>query len=428
MLRALTLRGLIAAPLALLALPSLSATGCSSTNGASGAPNSITPAATCARDGTVPPDLRDVERSGEGLVSTTFGEYPARTPDWARAGTVFSLLTKVWDKTKSACPDLPKDPVKALDAAVASLKTSIAAKDQQGAANAANAVGIAVPSLFEYFNPDIPVEVVRMDATFRQVGLDAHFGDWTAEQADVASLKADWANSKAAVEKRVPTCHRVGGTATIVGDIDQSIANLEPVSAAMDAKTGEQESENGALQIDTLELLFDCPPDGPAPKTGLGAACKTASDCTSGEVCDMANKGGTCAPDPANAGIGTLCSTTNDCGSDPRSACNTEAGDNFPGGYCGMEPCDDVQVCPPGGTCVSQPHETPGCWKSCTKDAECRTKEGYVCQLFPINPNPTTKDPAGFGPSATACGFPCTDDAGCTSPLKCNAATGKCNP
>jgi hypothetical protein len=282
--------------------------------------------------------------------------------------------------------------------------------------------------LFDYFHPDIPIEVVRMDATFRQVGLDGHFGDWPGEQTVAASLGTDWGNSKAAVAARAPTCHRVGGTDTVVGDIDQTILAIQSSLTTKDAKTAEQESENGALEIDTLELLFDCPPDGPAPRTGLGAPCKSASDCTTGEVCDTANKGGTCAPDPSTANVGSPCSTTIDCGSDPRTACNTEAGDGFPGGYCGMEPCDDVQVCPAGSTCVSQPHETPGCWKSCSSDSECRTSEGYVCQLFPINPQPSGTDPAGFGPSAMACGFPCKDDLGCTSPLRCNASTGKCTP
>src|SRR5262249_5890339 len=153
------------------------------------------------------------------------------------------------------------------------------------------------------------------------------------------------------------------------------------------------ESENGALEIDTLELLFDCPPDGAPPKTGLGAACSADTDCDSGDVCDKTNKGGTCAPDPVNANVGAACTTTIDCGADPRADCNTEVGDQSPGGYCSMEPCDDVQVCPPGATCVSPPHETPSCLAACKTDADCRTKEGYVCQLFPTTP------PAGFGPS-----------------------------
>jgi hypothetical protein len=394
----------------------LCATACSSTD--------TTPKKTdaCPQNGTVPANLRDVERSGEGLVSATFGEYPARTPDWSRAATVLSLLEDVWTKTKAECPSLPGAETQAIDDAVSKLDASVPAQDQAASTTAANAVGLAVPPLFDYFHPDIPLEIVGMDAVYRQIGLDAHFGDWPGVAADIASLDADWAGSKARVQTRTPTCHRVGGTATVADDIDQSLANLKTASSTKDATTSEQESENGALEIDTLELLFDCPPDGPPPKSGLGAICTAKADCSSGEVCDTANAGGTCAPDPASASVGAACNTTVDCGSDPRAACLTQAGDGFPGGYCGMEPCDDVQVCPPGATCVSMPHETPGCLQSCASDADCRASDGYVCQLFPTTP------PGGFGPSATACAFECQDDQGCTSPLLCDVASGRCKP
>jgi len=376
----------------------------------------------CPRTGVVPADLRDVERSGEGLVATTFGEYPDRQAEWARATGVLSILNEVWLRTKDACPEMPPAPAKTIDDAISELETALPAKDQKAAATAANLVGLAVPELFAWFDPEIPIEVVRMDATFRQVGLDAHFADWQGVEADVASLDKDWNASKAAVAERAPTCHRVGGTSTIVGDIDQSVKNLTASSAAGDGVAIEGESENGALEIDTLELLFDCPPDGAPPATGLGSKCAADGDCESGQVCDTGNKGGTCAPAASSANVGSACKTTIDCGSDPRAACNTEVGDQYPGGYCIMEPCDDVQVCPPGATCVSTPHETPGCLKACAADADCRTDEGYVCQLFPTTP------PAGFGPSELGCAFPCKDDAGCTEPLTCNLATGKCTP
>ncbi len=117
---------------------------------------------------------------------------------------------------------------------------------------------------------------------------------WTA--------KADWAASKSAVGDRAPTCHRVGGTATILGDIEQSLANAENAVGQKDAAAVETESENGALEVDVLELLFDCPPDGVKPTTGLGASCKADSDCDAAQVCDLANSGGKCAPDvPARA-------------------------------------------------------------------------------------------------------------------------------
>jgi hypothetical protein len=324
-------------------------------------------------------------------------------------------------------PGLPAAEVAQVDDAIVQLHTAVPAMTQRDAAYAANAVGLAVPALFQYFKPDAPEEVVRLDAVFRQVGLDAHFGDWSAAQTDLSSLQTDWNNTKMPVARRAPTCHRVGGTATVAGDIDASLANLAAAVPTMDVTAAETESENGALEIDTLELLFDCPPDNSIPTHGLGAACSVDGDCDRGQVCDLANAGGRCAPDPATAAIGTRCTTTVDCGTDPRSACQTEAGDGYPGGYCFMEPCDDVQTCPPGATCVSLGGETPGCFKSCVTDTDCirqppNANEHYVCQLFSTTP------PTGFGPGNLACSFPCARDADCSAPLTCDVASGKCKP
>jgi hypothetical protein len=121
--------------------------------------------------GIVPADLRDVERDGEGLVATTFGQYPARTPDWARAASILSLLEQVWTRGKAANPGMPATEIKVVDDAITGLKSAIAAMNQESAALASNEVGLAVPKLFAYFQPDAPIEIVRMDAVFRQVGL-----------------------------------------------------------------------------------------------------------------------------------------------------------------------------------------------------------------------------------------------------------------
>ncbi len=376
--------------------------------------------------GVVPPDLRDVERAGEGLVSATFGAYPDRVPDWPRASQIEVTLKGVWANSKGAT-SLPATQVAEVDAAIAMLDTAIANHVQRDAAYASNAVGLAVPELFQHYNPSAPQEIVRLDAVFRQVGLDAHFGDWAAASADLASMSTDYMHSRAAIEARVPTCHRVGGTATVIGEVESSLANLDPAITAKDRVMVEVESENGALEIDTLELLFDCPPDNSTPSSGLGAACADNSKCEAGQVCDLANAGGKCAPDPANAAIGTRCATTVDCGNDARSACQTEAGDGYPGGYCFMEPCNDIEVCPPGATCVAIGGESPGCFKSCTTDAECvrqpvMANETYVCQLFSTTP------PIGFGPSSMACSFPCARDADCHAPLTCDVPSGKCKP
>jgi hypothetical protein len=377
--------------------------------------------AAAATAGTVPADLRDVERDGEGLVTTTFGSYPDYKPQFTRASSVLGLLKQVWTRGKTANPGLPAPQVARVDKAIVDLEAGIGAQDQKKAALAANEVGLSCPELFAFFKPDAPPEILRMDAVFRQVGLDAKFATIDEVKKDVASLKADLNSARSVITTRVPTCHRVGGTATVVGDIDTSIANMEAAIAKSDLATIEQESENGALEVDTLELLFDCPPDNAAPTKGLGAKCTDNTQCDKGQTCDKANAGGKCAPDATNK-IGTPCASTVDCGTDGRSACQTEAGDNYKGGYCFMEPCNDVDVCPPGGTCVALGGESSGCFKSCTKDDECRVAEGYVCQLF------WTQPPIGFGPTDHACAFACKRDADCHTPLTCDVASGKCKP
>jgi hypothetical protein len=310
-----------------------------------------------------------------------------------------------------------------MDQVVAGLDGAIAAKDQKMAATLANDVGLTVPDLFDYFHPDAPRAVINMDAVYRQLGLDAHFGVPDKTKSDLDSLHSDWNGAKAAVEMRVPKCHRVGGTATISGDIDQSLMNADAAVTASDTMVIEMESENGALEIDTLELLFDCPPDGVVPSRGLGAVCTEASACDRDQVCaPYGADQKRCAPSPDTAQIGTPCMTTIDCGTNSRTACNNEAGDGYPGGYCFMEPCDDVNICPPGATCVALGGESSGCFKECTTDADCRGGEGYVCQLFVTTP------PKGFGPTAHACAFKCLRDADCQSPLTCDLTSNKCKP
>jgi hypothetical protein len=373
-----------------------------------------------AAHGEVPADMRDVEREGEGLVNTTFGAAPDREADWAHSTTVLMLLKQVWGRSKTTTPGLPAAQVKMVDDAIVALDAAIVAMDQKAAVYAANKVGLACPELFDYFHPDAPKGVLRMDAVYRQLGIDAHYGDLTAAKADLESLKTDWAATKGPVTTKAPTCHRVGGTKTIVADIDESLTAAGPLLAAMDGKMVEAISDDGALQVDVLELLFDCPPDAATTRpSGVGSKCPAGGKCEGDLACDPASN--KCAPSAANK-IGTACTSTVDCGSDSRSACQNEAGDGYPGGYCGMEPCNDLDVCPPGATCVAIGGESPACFKACSTDADCRTAEGYVCQLF------STAPPVGYGPSDKACAFPCKRNEDCQLPLKCDINAGKCQP
>lgn len=378
---------------------------------------------TCPRDGVVLADARDVEREAEGIASTAFGVAPDHLPDFDRATGILNLLETVWDGTKTACPELTPSVVTTIDDAVATLEVDLPAADQQGSAYAGNDIHLATSPLFAYFNRDKPVQLEEMDALFLRVGLDSWFGDWTSFDTNVATIEADWAVVRPTVDELTPTCHRVAGTASVADDIDQTIAALHAASAGMDVEGAGVGSDDGLAEVDILEQLFDCPADGENPASGLGSSCTADADCgDSTLVCDLDNAGGTCAPDSALTHVGVACTTTVDCGTYERDACNNEVGDGYPGGYCTMEPCNDIQVCSPGATCVAMPYETPACMQSCSTDSDCRADEGYVCQLFPTTP------PDGYGPSDHACAFACTQDADCTSPFTCDLTSGKCTP
>jgi hypothetical protein len=385
--------------------------------------NDSSPADSCPRDGVVLAQARDVEREAEGIATTAFGPPPDHVPDFATAGGILSLLVEVWDGTKSACPDLTPSVVTGIDDAIARLSIAIPAGQQADAAYAGNDVHIATAPLFDYFGRDKPVQLEEMDALFLRVGLDAWFGDWGSFESNLATIHDDWKIVSPVVDELTPVCHRVAGTQSVSGDVGKTIASLLGAGSSKDVDAAEIVSDDGLAEIDILEQLYDCPPDDQSPDSGLGSACTGDADCGGGDlVCDLENAGSRCAPDPTTTNIGAPCTTTVDCGTYERDACNNEIGDGYPGGYCTLEPCDDVQVCSPGSTCVSMPFETPACMATCTADTDCRTSEGYVCQLFPTTP------PIGFGPSDHACAFPCVDNAGCTTPLVCDVATGRCTP
>ena len=59
-----------------------------------------------------------------GLVSTTFGDAANKhVADWKRAGQVLAVLKQVWNRSKTACTDLPASPTAAIDAAVISAQS-----------------------------------------------------------------------------------------------------------------------------------------------------------------------------------------------------------------------------------------------------------------------------------------------------------------
>ncbi|MBI5532148.1 MAG: hypothetical protein HY898_05515 [Deltaproteobacteria bacterium] len=112
-----------------------------------------------------------------------------------------------------------------------------------------------------------------------------------------------------------------------------------------------------------------------------GGAGSCAAACT-GEalVCDPADS--QCKPDGTTTDIGAPCSTSGAdpaCGTDANATCNDQTQDGFPGGYCSVEPCTTLKLCPMGSSCAHLGAESMACFKNCSNDADCRGPD-YVCQ------------------------------------------------
>ena len=156
--------------------------------------------------------------------------------------------------------------------------------------------------------------------------------------------------------------------------------------------------------------------------------CCGLSDCgRSGMVCSEALAGSpvgfrACLPGDTSAGDGDPCTSFADCA--PSSACS----DNpfaSPGGYCVTIDCtfaDDSTCAPAGdGVCVdSDPFVgAPGiCLDRCTSAGDCRTGDGYTCQIVGIGVSACLYTHADIGDacgSDAACGDPpweCVEDDG----------------
>jgi hypothetical protein len=90
-----------------------------------------------------------------------------------------------------------------------------------------------------------------------------------------------------------------------------------------------------------------------------------------------------CKLDGTTTNVGAPCKGTTPatCGTDQNASCLDEVIDDFPGGYCNVDPCSTTvgHLCPIGSSCVELDGENGQCFKDCATDDDCRKAEGYFC-------------------------------------------------
>lgn len=135
------------------------------------------------------------------------------------------------------------------------------------------------------------------------------------------------------------------------------------------------------------------------PGNGDAGGNNGANDDAGGNGADE-DGGGSGGNGNANSGddegqIGDPCSDAEDCVG--RSAtCLEELSIfsiltiEFPGGYCAQSDCEDDSDCPDGARCFSSIPNQTFCAKSCDRNSDCRTSEGYECGTAPLSQETTT--------------------------------------
>ncbi len=141
-----------------------------------------------------------------------------------------------------------------------------------------------------------------------------------------------------------------------------------------------------ASDVAVSDLLPSYPPGIPAsplsPVDGATPPSKCEAVTCSGAhvMCDPAD--GKCKLDGTTTHVGAACAKRGadpKCGSESQMACYDDKTDEFPGGYCSMEPCSETVLCPVGSSCARLSGEPAACFQNCTTDAACRSPE-YKCQ------------------------------------------------
>jgi hypothetical protein len=319
-----------------------------------------------------PPTLRQFESDAEAMSENAL---PTRgAPAWTVCQGTYDQATSLWQTLKPLVLAAGSDAkttnaVAAIDAALSAYGADIAAQKPRNAATDANEITLAVPDLFDLFDYPAPTDTLRLDGTFRQLQIDAQFSDWAACAKDLADTSALWARFKPLAEAQAPQRPDVTGAPTLITDVETVLAASQGLigdggGAASNSPNLVTEAQAGLDLVDVGEQIFS----------------KASGSCADPHFTrDPAD--GKCKLDGTTTNVGAPCQGTTPavCGTDQKASCLDEVIDEFPGGYCNVDPCTVQALCPVGSSCVELNGENGQCFKNCVSDADCRTGEGYFC-------------------------------------------------
>jgi hypothetical protein len=319
-----------------------------------------------------PAILRQFESGAEAMSESPRGQLPQHVPDWQGAMDAYSADMGLWTQVKPIvlAAGASMSTITEIESALAAYLTDVNMQKQREAETDANRITLAVPDLFDHFYYAAPTDTLRLDGTFRQTQIDAEYADWAAAQRDLDRTKMVWANLKPKVAAQAPNRPDIAGAATVVSDVDGTLSALQVSigqdgSMSTDVNDVETLAQSGLDETDTCEQIFVGNMGCIGPHFVVDPAdnkCKLDGKTTN--VCAACT-----AADPSV------------CGIQMSASCLDQKLDDFPGGYCNVDPCTNKEgnLCPVGSSCVMLNGENGQCFKNCTADSDCRTTDGYFC-------------------------------------------------
>lgn len=202
---------------------------------------------------SVPTDLDAFESGAEALSEA------ARDRNWAKAETSLAKLHETWATLRITAErdGASANVLRSIDDALSRCDANVISRSSQSAESNANAMSLLIPDLFDRYLSAVPPDVLRLDAAFRRLQIDAEFSDWSQADAHLSSLLEVWRRVKPSASVLAPRRSAIPGASTVVDDIDHTLAAAGASVVAKSSTDTVTHTEHGLDLVDVVEQLFE---------------------------------------------------------------------------------------------------------------------------------------------------------------------------
>ena len=176
--------------------------------------------------------------------------------DWAELATALREAEMSWAtlKPRLRADGASAETVEAIDAALMRTAADAARRATRAAKYDTNALTLTTPSLFELYVERLPADVMRLSAGFRQLQIDAEYGDWASAAQHLATLHTVWNRIRARVVAQSRARH---ASVAIAPAVDSTLEKYGAALRLRHAVPAQTEAQNGRDFVEEIEQRFE---------------------------------------------------------------------------------------------------------------------------------------------------------------------------